>query len=98
MDGTVAGNSVYPDSCPVIRLGDAPSSDFTERELQILKELVDGHTNIFIAEKLNLSIFTVKQHIQKMLQKTGFTNRTELAVQAINSRIVIADLRKEELY
>ena len=32
MDRTMAGESVYPDSAPVIRLGAALSEDFTERE------------------------------------------------------------------
>ena len=91
MDQTLAGESVYPDYVPLIRLGAACSCDFTERELQILKEVASGRTNASIAEAMNLSAFTVKQHIQKMLHKTGFINRTELAVRASESRIVIID-------
>ena len=35
-----------------------------------------------IAEKLNVSVSTVKRHIENMLQKTGFKNRIDLAMNA----------------
>lgn len=95
MDRTMAGESVYPDSTPVMRLGAALSNDFTERELQVLKEVVGGKTDAAIAETLHLSIFTVKQYIQKIREKTKFSNRTELAVRARESGIVIRDHRPE---
>lgn len=64
------------------------SDEFTERELQILKAVANGKTDAEIAEQLHLSFYTVKQHIQKIRRKTGFSNRTELAVRAIESGIV----------
>jgi len=91
MDRTMSGESVYPDNTPIMKLGAALSDDFTERELQILKEVVGGKTDAAIAECLFLSISTVKQHIQKIREKTGFSNRTELAVRARESGIVICD-------
>ena len=39
MDRTMAGESIYPDSSPIVQLGAALSSDFTERELEVLREL-----------------------------------------------------------
>ena len=82
MDRTMAGESIYPDSAPVIRLGAALSEDFTERELEVLRELVSGKTDAAIAESLCLSVTRVKQHIQHIREKTQFANRTELAVRA----------------
>jgi len=96
MDKTMAGESVYPDNTPVMRLGAALSDDFTERELQVLKEVVSGKTDAAIAETLHLSVFTVKQYIQKIREKTKFSNRTELAVRARESGIVISDHRPEK--
>ncbi len=91
MDRTMAGESIYPDSAPVIRLGAALSEDFTERELEVLRELVSGKTDAAIAESLCLSVTRVKQHIQHIREKTQFANRTELAVRARESGLVIGD-------
>ena len=91
MNRTMAGESVYPDSAPVIRLGAALSSDFTDRELEVLRELVSGKTDAAIAEALYMSVTRVKQHILHIREKTQFSNRTELAVRARESGIVIGD-------
>lgn len=93
MDRTMAGESIYPDSAPVTRLGAALSDDFTERELEVLRELVSGKTDAAIAETLCLSVTRVKQHIQRIREKTRFANRTELAVRARESGIVIGDYK-----
>ena len=82
MDRTMAGESIYPDTSPTLKLGDAASDQFSERELEVLRLVVAGETDAGIAEKLFLSIRTVKQHIQSLREKTGFRNRTELAVRA----------------
>ena len=87
MDRTMAGESIYPDSAPVTRLGAALSNDFTEREL------VSGKTDAAIAETLCLSVTRVKQHIQRIREKTQFANRTELAVRARESGLVIGDYK-----
>ena len=93
MDRTMAGESIYPDSAPITRLGAALSNDFTERELEVLRELVSGKTDAAIAETLCLSVTRVKQHIQRIREKTQFANRTELAVRARESGLVIGDYR-----
>ena len=58
--------------------------------------MVVGETDAAIAEKLFMSVRTVKQHIQTMRDKTGFRNRTELAVRARESDLVINDKVEEE--
>ena len=60
-----------------------------DRELEVLRELVAGESDAAIAEKLFMSLRTVKSHIQSMREKTGFRNRTELAVRARESGLVI---------
>lgn len=91
MDRTMAGEHVFPDGTPVITLGQARSDEFTERELEVLKQLTTGAGNSVIAEKLFISEHTVKTHIQHLLEKTGYNNRTELAVKARESGLVIND-------
>ena len=91
MERTMNGESIYPDATPELRLGLASSCDFTERELEVLREMTGGDTNQEIAERLHMSVATVKTHILNMLGKTGFRNRTELAVRARESGLVILD-------
>lgn len=88
MDRTMAGESVYP-QLMVVHLGQALSTDFTDRELQVLREVVAGSTDAEIGEKLGISLRTVKGHIQNLREKTGYRNRTELAVHARSSGLII---------
>ena len=89
LERTMAGESVYPDATPELQLGLASSYKFTDRELDVLREMTSGDTNQEIAERLHMSVATVKKHILNMLEKTGFRNRTELAVRARESGLVI---------
>ena len=66
----------------------------TPRELEVLRELTSGATNTVIAEHLYMSASTVKDHISHMLEKTGFQNRTELAVRARESGLVVKLISK----
>ena len=91
MDRTMAGERIYPDNTPNLKLGVADSDKFSDRELEVLRLVVAGETDAAIAEKLFMSVRTVKQHIQTMRDKTGFRNRTELAVRARESGLVIND-------
>ena len=89
MRRTVAGEHIYPDETPLIHIGNATNHEFTERELDILKELTTGDTNSAIAERLGVSVATVKSHIQHLMEKTGFKTRTELVSEARSLGIVI---------
>ncbi|MBQ9605711.1 MAG: response regulator transcription factor [Lachnospiraceae bacterium] len=91
MRRTMRGESVYPDSTPTVSLGNAVSTELTERETEVLRELVDGSSNREIAERLGLGERTVKMHIASMLQKTGFRSRLELAVKARTGGLVIPE-------
>ena len=90
-DRTMAGESVYPGETPVLTLGLAKSSEFTSREWEVLRELVRGSSNNEIAETLFLSVATVKDHVSSLMGKTGFKTRTELAVKARESGLVIPE-------
>lgn len=88
---TLAGESIYPDRAPVVMLGMAKSSDFTPREIEVLRLLTTGAGNDEIADKLNISLNTVKTHIKHLLEKTGFETRTQLAIQSRVTGFVIED-------
>lgn len=85
------GEIVYPVDKPKVLLGLADGNEFTERELEILREMTGGFTNAEIAEKQGLSEKRVRNIVTSMLEKTGFRNRTELAVRAREAGIVILE-------
>lgn len=91
MDRVMSGERVYPDAPPIIDIGNIKSSEFTARELEVLRELLEGDTDREIGEKLNLSADTVHSHIKNMLGKTGFKSRTKLAVAVRESGLIIND-------
>ena len=89
MDRTMAGEHIFPDSPPSVRIGLVDSTEFTDREIEILRELQTGDSNTEIADRLGISAETVKFHIKSLLQKTGFHTRTELAMESRTLGIVI---------
>lgn len=89
IERTMMGERVYPESTPSLKLGDTLSEEFSNREIAVLRELVAGEPDAVIAEKLYISLRTVKGYVQSMREKTGFRNRTELAVRARESGLVI---------
>ena len=53
-------------------------SDLSNREREVLRMVLAGHSNAGIAEALFITENTVKYHMRNVLQKTGCKNRTEL--------------------
>ena len=91
MDRTMAGESIYPDSTPAVSFGNIKSTDLSKREIEVLREVIMGFTNAEIAERLNLSQHTVRDYVQVIMEKTGYRTRTELAVKARETGIIIPD-------
>ncbi len=89
MNRVMNGETVYPENTQRISIGNMMSDEFTEREIDILRELVTGASNNEIADKLCIEASTVKMHISNMLQKTGYHSRLELAVKARHLGIII---------
>ncbi len=89
MERTMAGESIYPDRTPRVQIGNTDNHDFTDRELEILRELISGDSNAEIGERLGIGASTVKYHVQNMLEKTGMHTRTELAAVARSLGIAI---------
>ena len=92
MDRTMAGESVWPDRPPVVRLGNADSSHLTKRELDVLRLLSEGATDREIANRLHLALPTVRYHVRHLTEKTGLGSRTELAVNAVRSGLTIPEI------
>lgn len=60
----------------------------TERELAVLRLMSTGASNQELAERLNISINTVKSHIRNILDKLQLENRTQAANYAMNRGLV----------
>jgi DNA-binding NarL/FixJ family response regulator len=67
-------NTSTPAECPL-----------TEREMEILRLVVDGLSNQQISEKLYISLATTKSHIHNILQKLCLDDRTQAAVWAMRN-------------
>ncbi|MBR3149249.1 MAG: response regulator transcription factor [Eubacterium sp.] len=89
MDRTMEGQSIYPDTTPTVKIGNAYNFDFSKREIDILRELTTGASNKAISEQFGISEETVASHIKKMLKKTGLKNRTVLALESQKTGIVM---------
>lgn len=86
---TMKGEKVWPESSPVIMIGQAKSSEFTDREFAVIRELVRGVRYEEMAETLHLSINTVKYHVKNILQKTGFRSTVQLVAEVVEKRLVL---------
>ncbi|HZY24950.1 MAG TPA: response regulator transcription factor, partial [Bacteroidales bacterium] len=72
-----------------LSIGDAAKKhQLTSREKEILKLYVEGCTNNEIAEKLNLSVFTIKTHKNNIMQKYNFKSTVEMIKFALRNNIV----------
>lgn len=97
LDRTMAGEHIFPDTTPTLTIGCASSVEFTDRELEVLRLVVEGDRDQEIAEKLGISLNTVKTHLRVMQDKTGLRNRTELAVRARDTGFVIVEPKDDEI-
>jgi DNA-binding NarL/FixJ family response regulator len=58
----------------------------TPRELEVLTALAEGMTNKAIARRLDISLHTVKFHIESLFRKLGARTRTEAVAKASERR------------
>jgi DNA-binding NarL/FixJ family response regulator len=61
----------------------------TKRELEVLQLVASGLSNEEIADKLNISVTTVKGHRSNLLMKTGTKNTAGLIMYAIKNKIIV---------
>jgi len=60
----------------------------TEREIQVLQLLGEGLTNQGMAERLIVSIETVKTHMRHIMEKLAVSDRTQAALKALREGLI----------
>lgn len=63
----------------------------SDREIDVLKLLIDGNSNKKIAESLNISVNTIISHRKNISQKTGINSVSGLTIYAIINKIISID-------
>ena len=71
--------------------GELSSGPLTSRKLEVLQLLSAGKTNRQIAEKLLLSLSTVKRHLERIISKLEVSDRTQAAVKAVELGLIDPD-------
>lgn len=65
-----------------------PGEDLTEREREVLALVARGYTNKQIADSLYLSEKTARNHVSHILEKLGFSRRSEAAAYAAEHKLI----------
>lgn len=95
IDRTMSGEHIFPDKTPSVQLGRASSAEFTAKEIEVLRLVCDGLEYNEIAERLCVSVNTVKTHVSHILQRTGYANKTRLAIAVTNKKFIIPSLPED---
>ncbi len=69
----------------------APSgtlAGMSQRELEVLQLVADGHSNRDVGEQLGLSALTVKSHLARIARKLGTGDRAEMVVLAMRAGVI----------
>lgn len=76
------------DSDPTPEPTEMPVEDISDREMDVLRLLATGMSNPQIADTLNISLATVKTHVQHILRKLHVSDRTQASLWALRHGIV----------
>jgi two-component system, NarL family, response regulator LiaR len=88
---TFQGKMVFsPDIVEQLVSSPHPAVDFhlTDRELEVLVLLAEGLTNQQSAQRLSVSVSTLKFHMNNIYQKLGVQTRSEALVMAVKNNLI----------
>lgn len=70
------------------KIEEAKKFGLTEREMEVLEHLCQGASNKEIAEKLFISIKTVKSHLRSIFKKLHVSDRTQAVARALREGMI----------
>jgi two-component system, NarL family, response regulator LiaR len=82
------GSGSTPEAGPGQAEAISSISTLSERELEVLQLIVEGLSNAGIAERLYITVGTVKTHVRNLLNKLCADDRTQAAVMALRSGLI----------
>lgn len=82
------------DRTPETRLGQVSSTQHTPREIEVLRLVCEGLEYEEIAAELGISSRTVKRFVSSLLEKTGYSNRTRLAIAVTKKNFILPHLEE----
>jgi len=89
MDQTMAGEHIYPDKTPEVKLGLTTSYELTGSELEVLRALMQSTSDEDAARMLSCTKANVRWHLSKILEKTGYRTRMELLIAVASKNLII---------
>jgi len=87
-DGAAILVRVLDRGAPVRTEPTGPAERLTPREREVLALLAAGATDVGIARELEISVSTVRSHLDRIREKTGRRRRSELTRLAIESGLL----------
>lgn len=89
MDRTMAGEHIFPDKTPEVRLGLTTSYELTQPELDVLRALMQSTSDEDAANMLGCTKANIRWHLGKILDKTGYRTRMELLIAVASKNLII---------
>ena len=89
MDQTMAGEHIFPDKTPEVKLGLTTSYELTRSELEVIRALMQSTSDEDAAKMLNCTKANVRWHLSKVLEKTGYRTRMELLMAVAQKNLII---------
>ena len=78
---------VIPSDAPPVNEAELKKLNLTARETEVLQLITQGHTNAEIADRLFLSLSTIKTHVSNLLVKMEVKNRAQAIEKANRLRL-----------
>ncbi|MBQ4565581.1 MAG: response regulator transcription factor [Oscillospiraceae bacterium] len=95
MDRTMAGEHIFPQRTPEVRLGLSSSYELTASELDVLRALMQSTNDEDAANMLGCSKSNIRWHLGKILDKTGYRSRMELLIAIAQKNLIIVTPDKD---
>ena len=89
MDQTMAGEHIFPDKTPEVKLGLTTSYELTHFELDVLRALMQSTSDEDAANMLGCTKANIRWHVGKLLEKTGYRTRMELLIAVAQKNLII---------
>ena len=89
MDRTMAGERIFPDKTPEVKLGLTTSYELTQPELDVLRALMQSTSDEDAANMLGCTKANIRWHLGKILDKTGYRTRMELLIAVAQKNLII---------